>query len=119
MSLDEAERDISRIFDMIDYGERAMRFVQGMDEAGFLASQLHQDAVIRAVSVVGEAAYRVSDATRAAHPDIAWRRIAAMRHKLVHDYGEIGLDRVWATVRDELPALVDRLRPLLPPGDDG
>lgn len=64
MSLDETERDISRIHDMVDYGERALRYVAGLEEADFLASELYQDAVIRSVAVVGEAAYRVSAATR-------------------------------------------------------
>jgi uncharacterized protein with HEPN domain len=38
-----------------------------------------------------------------------------MRNRLIHDYGRISLDIVWQVVRDDLPALAARLRPLVPP----
>ena len=45
--------------------------------------------------VVGEAARRVSDVTRAASPEIPWRSITGMRNRLVHDYFDVDLPLVW------------------------
>jgi uncharacterized protein with HEPN domain len=115
MSLGPAERDLDRVRDMIEHASQALEFVDGLDEQGFHGSRLHQQAVIRAVSIVGEAAYRMSPGFRAAQPDIPWPDIIRMRHKLMHDYLGISLTVVWATVRDDLPGLLARLRTILAP----
>jgi uncharacterized protein with HEPN domain len=87
MSLDPGRRDVDRVRDMLEYAREAIEMVADLDEPAFRRSRLHQLAVIRAVSVVGEAAYRVSPAFRAAHPHLPWPVIIRMRHRLVHDYG--------------------------------
>ena len=73
----------------------AQAFVKGLDEAAFLASPLHQNATIRTLEVIGEAAGKVSVATRTAHSEIPWREIMGMRHRLIHGYADVRLDLVW------------------------
>jgi uncharacterized protein with HEPN domain len=60
----------------------------------------------------------VSPALRAAHPQIPWRDIIGMRHRLIHDYEEIDLDQVWTVATERLGELIARLEPLIPPEDD-
>jgi uncharacterized protein with HEPN domain len=60
----------------------------------------------------------VSQEFRAAHPEIEWREIIGMRHRLIHDYTEVRLDIVGAVLQDELPGLIAALQPLIPPPDD-
>src|SRR3954466_9008714 len=81
-------------------------FVQGLDEAAFRASRLHQSAVIRSLEVIGEAAGKVSPATQQANPAIPWREIIGMRHRLIHGYAEIRLELVWAVATERLPSLI-------------
>ena len=52
----------------------------------FFADRKTQDAVVRNLEIIGEATKRVSLSLKAAHPDIAWKPIAGMRDKLIHDY---------------------------------
>lgn len=115
MSFDPERRDLDRVRDIIAHACKAMEFAAAIDEATFRRSDLHQHAITRAVSIVGEAAYRTSAAFQAVHPDVPWRDMIRMRHKLVHDYGQVALVVVWNTVRVDLPPLVDRLRRILPP----
>lgn len=112
-------RDAGLLLDMLLAARDAQGFVAGLGEADFMASRLHQNAVIRSLEVMGEAAGKVSGATRAAHPGIAWREITGMRHRLIHGYGEVRMDLVWATVRDRLPGLVAILAALVPGEDEG
>lgn len=70
-------------------------------------------AVIRCVEIIGEAASKISDATRISAPDIPWSAIVGMRNRLVHAYFEVDADVVWNTVTVELPGLRDRLKTLL------
>jgi uncharacterized protein with HEPN domain len=63
--------------------------------------------------VIGEAARKVSPEYRDAHPEILWKAIIGMRHKVVHDYLNIDEDIVWQTASQELPVLVSQLEHLL------
>ena len=73
-----------------------------------------QDAVIRNLQVIGEAAKKVSAGFRAAHPDVPWKSMAGMRDRVVHDYFGVSLDIVWDVVANHLPRISDQLKKLLP-----
>lgn len=81
----------------------------------FLADELIQDAVLRNFEVIGEAAKRLDDAYRAAHPEIPWRALAGLRDVLIHQYEGVDLERVWAIVERDLPGLKGAIAALLPP----
>jgi uncharacterized protein with HEPN domain len=108
------ERDAALLLDMLFAAPDAQAFVEGLDETGFLASPLHQNATIRSLEVIGEAAGKVSVATRTAHPEIPWREITGMRHRLIHGYAEVRLDLVWLELGDHLGPLIAALEELLP-----
>jgi len=94
---------------------RIERHTAGVDAAGFAASELIQDAVIRNLEVVGEAAnniQRVDPAFTAAHPEVPWAVMYAMRNRLSHGYDTIDLTVVWKVVERDLPALKQLLLPL-------
>ena len=62
---------------------------------GFLQTHTLQDAVLRNLQTLSEATQRLSDAAKAAHPEIEWTRIAAFRNVLVRNNLGIDLDAVW------------------------
>jgi uncharacterized protein with HEPN domain len=111
-------RDAALLLDMALAAEDALSFAAGLDERAFLASDLHQSAVIRKLEVMGEAAGRVSKSFCAAHPEIPWGQMTGLRHRLIHGYGDVRLDIVWRVVTETLPGLVAILRPLIPPETD-
>ena len=80
----------------------------------FLQDEMVQDAVIRNLEVIGEAAKRVDHAYRLAHPEIPWRAWAGLRDVLIHQYEGVDLERVWNTVESELPSFHAALARLLP-----
>ncbi len=112
------ERDAALILDMVLAARDALGFVAGMDETAFLASRLHQNAVIHSLAVIGEAGGKISPEFRTAHPEIPWREITGMRHRLIHGYAEVRLDVVWAVVQRHLPPLLEMLASCLPPDAD-
>ncbi|MCM8794772.1 MAG: DUF86 domain-containing protein [Candidatus Omnitrophica bacterium] len=70
-------------------------------------------AVVRLVEILGEAGGRVNKQFQKAHPDIPWAVITGMRNRLVHAYFDVDLDRVWDTVRDDLPPLITHLERII------
>ena len=111
-------RDAALLLDMALAARDALAFVADLDENGFRASRLHQNAVIRSLEVVGEAAGKVASETRVSHPEIPWREIIGMRHRLIHGYADVDLDLVWTVTADRLPDLLEALDPLIPNEDD-
>lgn len=88
--------------------ERIERYTAGMDEAGFLNSELVQDAALRNIEIVGEAAnniLRVAGDFAAAHADIPWQVMYTMRNRVSHGYEQVDLELVWRTIEGDLPAL--------------
>ena len=104
---------LAHILERID---RILRYTQqGRDV--FLADSLIQDAVVRNLEVIGEAAKRIPDDYRQLHPTIPWRSLAALRDVLIHQYEGVSLPEVWEVVEKHLPPVREVLVTLLPPLD--
>ena len=69
-----------------------------------------QDAVVRQLLIIGEAARHLSAGFKQQHASIPWRKITGMRDKLVHDYLGVDLPVVWHTVSIDLPDLEAKLK---------
>ena len=92
---------------------RIRRYLGRKRRAAFFADPLLQDALIRNLEVIGEAAGRVSKDLAVQHQRIPWRDIAGMRHRLIHGYLKVNLDTVWQAVKRDLPRLAKQLDRLL------
>jgi uncharacterized protein with HEPN domain len=108
-------RDLAWVLDMLQASRKALGYARGLSEEQFVGSNLHQDAIIRQLTIVGEAAKRLSVEFRLNHHEVPWRQVAGFRDVVVHDYSRIDLEEVWRIVQEDLPALITLLEPLVPP----
>lgn len=106
--------DLVYVGHMLDMARKAVAKVQGQGRAKYDADEDLRLALTHIVQTLGEAARRVSMPFQQGHPDIPWRKIVGMRHKVVHDYLEVDYDLVWDVVTAELPPLVRQLEQLVP-----
>ena len=93
------------LHDMLTYSERAEGLISGVDLNGFLSDEAKILAVVRALEIIGEAARHVPADVRRRWPEVPWRRIVAMRNKLIHEYFGVDPEVIWRTVRQDLPVL--------------
>lgn len=88
-------------------------YTQKVSASSFKKDTLIQDAVIRQVEIIGEATKRLSDRIRSNNIDVPWDDIAGMRDKLIHDYFGVDIEKVWLTIRNDIPILKKQIRRIL------
>lgn len=104
---------LQHILEAID---RATGYVAGMDGKAFEQDTRTQDAVIRSLQIIGEAANKARVASpelQATASDIPWDVMYGMRNRIIHDYFEVDLDVVWQTIQRDLPVLRPQIVALL------
>jgi uncharacterized protein with HEPN domain len=107
------ERDQALFMDMLLACREAWEFCYSVAFDKFVADRKLCLAVERCLEIMGEAASRVSEEGRAAHPEIPWQRIRGLRNVLAHDYGNIEYDKLYQTATEDVPALRAALEAIL------
>ncbi len=96
--------------------QRINRYTEDMSEVEFLENEMAQDAVIRNIEIIGEAARNIErhhPHFAAQHPDVPWEDIYLMRNRVAHGYFSVDLEIVWKTVQTDLPELESQIRVLI------
>ena len=79
----------------------------------FFQDTMVQDAVIRNLEIIGEAAKNLPPELRKQHSKIPWRSVTALRNVLIHEYFGVDLEIVWRVVQRRLPTLKRHIESLL------
>ena len=102
-----------RIHDILAAIKAITEYTRGMDYETFASDQKTIDAVLRNITVIGEAASRIPNDVTVAHPEIPWRDMRDMRNLLVHEYFGVSTQILWDTVQGNLPSLVPSLESVI------
>jgi uncharacterized protein with HEPN domain len=86
---------------------------KGFSKEKFFSSRTIQDAVIRNIEIIGEAARNLPYRLRTKYNHIPWIDIIAMRNKLIHAYFGIDLNVVWQVIKRDLPTLKEQIKEIL------
>ncbi len=93
--------DAARLADILERIDRIQRATKG-GKGAFFASEVIQDAVIRNLEVIGEAAKTLSSRAQRQISGVPWREMARFRDLAIHRYGRVLADEVWAIVSGDL-----------------
>lgn len=107
------ERDRAHLADMLAAARDARMLAGGLNYDALMADVRTRLALERTLEIIGEAARRVSSATRNAHPQIPWSGIIGTRNALAHQYGAIDYRRLHATANAGVSQLIEALERLL------
>jgi len=59
--------------DIKEFYEKIERYIEGVSEENFRANEILQDALVRNIEIIGEAAKNLSDETRRENAAVPWR----------------------------------------------
>lgn len=123
-----SRRDELALNDYLEHIRQAIgrieRYLANIDHAVFLINEEKQDAVIRNLEVIGEAAGNIQrhfPGFSTQYPDFPLKAAYGTRNVLAHGYFKVDLDLVWMTVERDLPALAIQVEAILqglPSGSD-
>jgi len=99
--------------DILNHCEKIISFTDGISKEDFLENELIQDAVVRNIEVIGEAANKLTSDFKIDHPGYPVRDAITMRNKLIHDYTMINYSIVWDTIVRDIPKLRERTQEIL------
>lgn len=99
--------------DILESCAKILRYTEGMDFARFTADEKTRDAVVRNLTVIGEAVKNLPADIRQRYPEVEWRKIAGLRDIVVHEYFGVDADILWDIVKNRIPALLEKIENIL------
>ena len=94
-----------RLRHILDAIEMIGSHLEGIEIGSFQIDRKTQDAVVRQLEIIGEAASNLTRELRAANPHVEWKSATAARNRLIHGYFDVDPDVVWDIVENDLPIL--------------
>jgi uncharacterized protein with HEPN domain len=106
-----------RIFNYLEHILEAIirinHYVKDIDQAGFLQSEIIQDAVIRNIEIIGEASRNIDryhPHFTIKHSEVPWEELYWMRNRIAHGYFSVDMQLVWRTIEKDIPMLQDQVQ---------
>ena len=93
------------LLDIIEAADRVDVHLAERDRERFLADVTRQAAVLHELTVIGEAAGRLSEALRHDYPATPWEKVVAFRNVVIHEYFGLNWEIVWDTAIELVPEL--------------
>lgn len=103
------EKQSGLLKDIPDSAGLIQGYLAGVDRDAFFADKEKQDAVLRRLEIIGEAASRLPREAQTEFPDVPFRSMRGMRNIIAHDYGEVDFELVWQTISTDIPLLIKKL----------
>ncbi len=99
--------------DIVDAAQSIEKFLMGQDFSEFEQNEMMHSAVLQKLTVIGEAAARLSKEFTNRYPDIPWMDIVGFRNIAVHEYFAVRWDIVWVAATEEVPLLRNQVEKIL------
>ena len=101
------QRDAVYLADVLSAAADLREFMRSASFEEFCSNKALRYAMLHALTVIGEASSKISPELRARHGEVPWQRVAAVRHRIVHDYSGLDYELLWQVVEVFVPELAE------------
>ena len=109
------ERDTDGLLRILDHCDRikdcVSRFVDSLE--AFQKDIDYRDAVKMNLFQIGETVNALSEECKEQIKDVPWHRIYGMRNVIAHGYAKVNDNRIWDTVKEDVPDLFRKVQDAL------
>ncbi len=99
--------------DILECIQKIELYVGDMSKGDFRNNGAMQDAAVRRIEIIGEAAKNIAADFKKEHKEIPWKDICGMRDVLTHDYFGLNFEKVWKTIKEDLSPLKKQIKSIL------
>lgn len=88
-------------------------YIKNLTFDEFVGNDMVIDAVVRNLSVIGEAAKNIPEELKIKYSDIPWEEISGMRNKIIHEYFGVDEEILWKTIKEDLPIFKKQIEEII------
>jgi uncharacterized protein with HEPN domain len=107
------EKDLVFLKHILESIERIESYAKNISKEKFTKQIQLQDAIIRRLEIMGEAAKNITLDFKNKHPSLPWSEMIRTRDKVIHGYFGIDLDIVWDVTQKDLPLVKEQIKKIL------
>ena len=79
----------------------------------FISDKDYFNSICMSLLQIGELSRHLTHEFTSKYPDIPWKNIIGLRNVVVHGYGQLDTEIVWATLTDDIPELYEKCKRIL------
>ena len=107
--MDNVKTDNYYIQKIIDNLEFVKAQMEDVDIVGLNENEILLDSMMFRMIQISENARRLTDEYKERHSNIPWGAVYGLRNRIVHDYGNVDLNVVYETLKNDVPELLEML----------
>jgi uncharacterized protein with HEPN domain len=95
---------------MLNAASKIEEYIAGLSYEDFVADDKTVDAVIRQLTIIGEASNHIPEEVTSQYSNIPWHAVRGMRNVVVHEYFSVNTRILWQTATVNVPRLLAQLK---------
>ena len=98
---------VTKIKENLDF---ILKHMENVDSEELRNNEILQDSMLFRLIQISENAKKISQEFKDKRKDILWTALYGLRNRIVHDYGNVDLEIVYTTPKDDLPELLEMIK---------
>ncbi|MBR2802895.1 MAG: DUF86 domain-containing protein [Erysipelotrichaceae bacterium] len=86
-----------------------IRQMKGVSISELKENEILLDSMMFRMIQISENARKLSDDYRQQHSTVPWTAVFGLRNRVVHDYGNVDLNIIYSTLKEDIPVLFEEL----------
>lgn len=105
--MDNAKNDNYHIQKIKQDLEFIVIHMKDVDQKELNENEVLLDSMLFRMIQISENARKLTDEYRADHKSVPWNALYGLRNRIVHDYGNVVLDIVYDTLKNDIPGMLE------------